>query len=457
MSQKSLLSNTKPRLVINHPFILFCVFLSLFNPLLYAQTSPDTQLRAMIAKEYQSLENLYKHLHANPELSLHEKQTSELLSGELKKAGFQVTTDIGGYGIVGVLKNGPGPVVMVRTDMDALPLKENTGADFASKQVFRDETGKESAVMHACGHDMHMAVWVGVARMLTQMKKEWSGTVVLIGQPAEEPGVGAVSMLADGLFTKFPKPDYALALHVNSALESGKVGLCSGYVLANINALDIVVKGKGGHGSVPQLTIDPIVLASKMVLGFQTIISREIGPQVPALITVGSIHGGTNDNIIPDEVKLELSIRSFSDDVQKMLIDKIKRTCEGIAFAAGVEPQNYPEVTIRKEFTPAVYNDPELTKRISDNFVKVFGQEKVVSLSSEMFGEDFGWYGRQQPAIPTLIYSLGSVNPDKMANAKKTGKSPPSTHSSVYLPDMKPGLELGVLSMTTATLSLLKK
>lgn len=424
---------------------------------LHAQSSANKQILAVIDKEYNSLESLYKHLHAHPELSLHEKQTSELLAQALTKTGCQVSTGIGGHGIVGVMKNGPGPVVMIRTDMDALPLKENTGVDYASSQVAQLGSGKESSLMHACGHDMHMAVWTGVARVLSQLKKEWSGTVVFVGQPAEEKGVGALSMLADGLFTKFPRPDYALALHVNSALESGKVGICSGYVLANIDAVDILVKGKGGHGSVPQLTIDPIVLASKMILGFQTIVSREIAPQVPALITVGSIHGGTNDNIIPDEVKLELSIRSFDDHVQRDLIEKIRRTCEGIAYSSGVEKQNYPVVTVRKEHTPAVYNDPALSKQIAENFTKLLGADKMVSLSPEMFGEDFGWYGREKPAIPTLIYSLGSVNPDKMADAKKNNRIIPSTHSSSYLPDLAPSLRTGVLSMSSAVLSLLGK
>jgi amidohydrolase len=438
--------------------VLLAICLSLFRAdELCAQLSITKQITTVVDREYSSLESLYKHLHAHPELSLQEKETAEFLTRTLAKTGCQVNTGIGGHGIVGIMKNGPGPVVMIRTDMDALPLKENTGADFASSQVARLESGKETALMHACGHDMHMAVWVGVARVLAQLKKDWSGTIVFVGQPAEEKGVGARSMLADGLFTRFPRPDYALALHVNSALESGKVGICSGYALANIDAVDILVKGKGGHGSVPQLTIDPIVLASKMILGFQTIVSREIAPQVPALITVGSIHGGTNDNIIPDEVKLELSIRSFGDDVQKSLIEKIRRTSEGIAYSSGVEKQNYPVITVRKEHTPAVYNDPVLAKKIFENFTNLLGEEKVVSLSPEMFGEDFGWYGREEPGIPTLIYSIGSVNPEKMADAKKNNRTIPSTHSSAYLPDLEPSLRTGVVSMSSAALFLLKK
>jgi amidohydrolase len=424
---------------------------------LYAQSPVSKQIMSVIDREYSSLESVYTHLHAHPELSLHEKQTAAFLADALAKTGCQVTTGVGGHGIVGVMKNGPGPVVLIRTDMDALPLKENTGADFASTQVARLESGKETSIMHACGHDMHMAVWVGVARVLSQTKKDWSGTVIFVGQPAEENGLGAIAMLSDGLFTKFPRPDYALALHVNSALESGKVGICSGYVLANIDAVDILIKGKGGHGAVPHLTLDPIVLASKMVLGFQTIVSREITPQLPALISVGSIHGGSNNNIIPDEVKLELSIRSFDEGVQKALIEKIKRTCEGIAYSAGVEPQNYPVVTVRKEHSPAVYNDPVLAGKIFENFTQLLGEENVVRLTPEMFGEDFGWYGREKPTIPTLIYSLGSVNPAKMADAKKNNQIVPSTHSSSYLPDTTPSIRTGVLSMSSAAMFLLKK
>ncbi len=419
---------------------------------LFAQVEKGNRISQIIEKEYERLENLYKYIHAHPELSLEEKQTAVLLTEELKKSGCTVSTGIGGYGIVGIMNNGPGPVVMIRTDMDALPLKENTGVDFASKKSVKGKSGSETPVMHACGHDLHMASWIGVSNVLNQLKNQWKGTVLFVGQPAEENGQGARAMLADGLFSKFPRPDFALALHVNSALESGKVGLCSGYALANIDAVDIVVKGKGGHGSVPQLTIDPIVLASKMILGFQTIVSREISPQKPALITIGAIQGGTSANIIPDEVKLKLTVRSFDDEVQKLLIEKIRRTCEGIAYAAGVEEDNYPEIEIKNEYIPAVYNDPKLTENITTLFIKTLGKEQVVRLSPEMFGEDFGWYGREQPSIPTLIYSLGSVNPKHMKDAKTNNKSLPSTHSSLYLPDLEPSLKTGILSMTSALL-----
>jgi amidohydrolase len=423
----------------------------------YAQPVPDKRIETLVSKEYDSLVKLYKHLHSHPELSFQEKETSILLADELKKLGYKVTSNVGGNGLVGVLVNGPGPVVMIRTDLDALPIKENTQAEFASTAKAKDESGREINVMHACGHDMHMAAWTGVARIVAQSKKDWKGTVVFIGQPAEEKGAGARAMIADGLFTKFPRPDYALALHVNSALESGKVGVCPGYVLANIDVADVIIKGKGGHGAVPQLTIDPIVMASKIILGFQTIVSREIAPQSPALITVGSIHGGTNANTISDEVKLEVSIRSFDEQVQKQLIEKIKKTCDGIAYSSGLEKENYPVVKMRDEFSPAVYNNPVLSEKVLEHFSTLFGQENVVRLGPEMFGEDFGWYGREKPLIPTLIYSLGSVNPAKMADAKKTGATIPSTHSPSYLPDLEPSLKLGVASMSSAVLYLLKQ
>ncbi len=407
---------------------------------LFAQANTEKYISAIIDKEYITLERLYKYIHEHPELSLEEKETAALLAQKLKESGCEVTTGIGGHGIVGV---------------DALPMKENTGVDFASKKTIKKPSGNEVSVMHACGHDLHMASWVGVSKVLHQLRKEWKGTVLFVGQPAEENGQGARAMLAAGLFTRFPKPDYALALHVNSALESGKVGLCSGYALANIDVIEITIKGKGGHGSVPQLTIDPIVLASKMILGFQTIVSREISPQKPALISVGSIQGGTSANIIPDVVTLKLSVRSFDDEIQKLLIENIKRTCQGIAFAAGVQPENYPVIAIKDEYSPAIYNDPALTKKITNNFIQLLGVQKVAILSPEMFGEDFGWYTRETPAIPTLIYSVGSVNPLKMAEALKSNQTLPSTHSSLYLPDLEPSLKMGILSMSSAALFLL--
>ncbi|WP_025764521.1 amidohydrolase [Dyadobacter tibetensis] len=446
----------KKRIIRQGSLFIYLIFISLNTTgKLLAQADTKKAITTIIDREYKPLENLYKYLHQHPELSLEEEETSKILARELEVVGCSVTTGIGGYGVVGVMKNGPGPVIMIRTDMDALPMREHTGVEFASNKTIKNKNGEDISLMHACGHDLHMSSWVGVSKVLNELRKEWKGTVVFVGQPAEENGQGARSMLSAGLFTRFPKPDYALAIHVNSALESGKVGLCFGHALANIDVIDITVKGKGGHGAVPQLTIDPIVLASKMILGFQTIISREISPQKSALISVGSIHGGTNANIIPDKVTLKLSVRSFDDEVQKSLIEKIMRTCEGIAFTAGLEPEDYPIIEIRNEYTPAVYNEPELTSKISNHFKQILGPENVLTLTPEMFGEDFGWYHRENPSIPTLIYSVGSVHPQKMAEALKSNKTLPSTHSSLYLPDLEPSLKMGILSMSAAVLHLL--
>lgn len=421
------------------------------------QSRTDAAIGTLLEKDYGYLEALYKDLHAHPELSFHEQKTSQRLAKELSGLDCKVSTGIGGHGLVGVMKNGPGPVILVRADMDALPIQERTGVSFASTETTLDETGQTLPLMHACGHDMHMAVWVGVARILDKVRNNWKGTVIFLAQPAEERGAGALAMIKDQVLEKFGKPELALALHVNSALESGKVGLCPGYSLANIDVLDITVKGKGGHGAVPELTIDPVVLASKLVLGFQTIVSREISPQEPAIITVGSIQGGSGANIVPDEVKLSLSIRSFNDDVQKQLIEKIRRHCEGTAFAAGLDRDRFPVVTVLDEYTPSQYNDPELTERIFNHFKGVIGSENVVKVTPLMFGEDFGWYGRSVPKIPILMYSLGSVSSAAMAESAKTKLPLPSTHSSKYIPDLSKTLKTGVLTMSSALVSLLQK
>lgn len=440
--------------LLKFAFVLVCITAGKY---LFCQVSIHSAIEHIMAKEYTSLEKLYEQLHQNPELSFKEEKTSAALAAELRRLNFTVTENIGGYGVVGVLKNGAGPVVLVRTDMDALPVKEETGVVFSSSIVTKDESGKDVPVMHACGHDMHMAVWTGVARVLSQLKKSWKGTVILIAQPAEERGAGALAMLNDGLFTKFPVPDYALALHVNSYLQSGKVGYCPGYALANIDMIDITVKGRGGHGAMPQTTIDPVVLASKLVLGFQTIVSREIPPLEPAVITVGAIHGGSKGNIIPAEVKLELTIRSFNDDIQKQLIAKIKRTCEGIALASGLLEEDYPVVTIRNEYTPSVYNDPALAEKVAVEFNAVLGEENVTKLSPEMFGEDFGRYGRQKPHVPVLMYSLGTVPEAQIKTAEEGKIILPSTHSALYFPDTEKSLKTGVLTMSSAVIFLLNE
>nr|WP_295934922.1 amidohydrolase [uncultured Dyadobacter sp.] len=437
--------------------LLVCFAVMVIPPATNGQSPADAMISVHLEKDYGYLETLYKDLHAHPELSFHEEKTSQRLAKELGGLNCKVLTGIGGHGLVGVMKNGPGPVVLVRADMDALPIQERTGVPFASTATTSDESGKTSPLMHACGHDMHMAVWVGVARALDKVRSNWHGTVIFLAQPAEERGAGALAMIKANVLETFGKPDFALALHVNSALESGKVGLCPGYSLANIDVLDITVKGKGGHGAVPELTIDPVVLASTLVLGFQTIVSREISPTEPAVITVGSIQGGSGANIVPDEVKLSVSIRSFNDDVQKQLIERIKRHCEGAALAAGLEKERFPVVTVRDEFTPSQYNDPVLTERLFDHFKGVIGAENVVKVSPLMFGEDFGWFGRSVPKIPILMYSLGSVSSAAMAESVQSKLPLPSTHSSKYIPDLSPTLRTGVLTMSSALVSLLQQ
>jgi len=413
-----------------------------------------TQITDLVDKEYAPIEKLYKHLHAHPELSFQEKETSKLMAKQLKGLGFDVTENVGGYGVVGVLKNGNGPTILVRADMDALPIKEETNLAYASKIITTDIAGKEVPVMHACGHDLHMAVWAGVAKVLHQVRSQWRGTLVFVAQPAEEKSAGAKAMLEDGLYTRFPRPDYALALHVNAELEAGKLGYTSGHALANVDNIKIKIKGKGGHGAAPHKTIDPIIVASKVVLGLQSIIARELSPiENPAVLSVGSIHGGTSGNVIPNEVDLELTLRSYGDETRHILIDKIKRTTTGIAIAAGVAEEDYPVVDVRENHTPSVYNDPALTEKVAGAFRQLIGSENVKELDPLMVGEDFGHYRIVDPVIPTLLYSLGSV--PKLD--PETGKPPAYfTHSSKYRPVLEPSLKTGITSMTAAVIILLK-
>lgn len=421
----------------------------------FSQAVDRKKIDKLLEKEYENLVALYQYLHANPELSLQEKETAARMAKELKAAGFDVTTDFGGHGVVGVLKNGPGKVILVRTDMDALPLAEKTNVTYTSNAMAKDEAGKEVPVMHACGHDMHMTVWTGAARIIAQLKNAWKGTVVFIAQPAEETGVGALSMIDAGLFSKFPRPDYLLALHVNSAVETGKIGFCPGYSLANIDMLDITVKGKGGHSASPHTTIDPIMIASKLVLAFQDIVAREVPAVQPAVISVGSIHGGATGNIIPAEVKMEVSVRALNDDIHRKLIESIKRTCEGIASSCGVPPADYPTINIRKHGSPAVYNDPALCDNLSNHLTTVLGNDNVLLLGPEMFGEDFGRYSRAIGKTPSVLYSLGAVRSED-ARAAEAGKLIlHSTHSPLFIPDTEPTLKTGVLTMSAAILHLL--
>jgi hippurate hydrolase len=412
------------------------------------------EIKQRIAADYDRLEALYKHLHTNPELSLQEARTAARLARELKEIGFDVAEKVGGHGIVGVLKNGDGPTVMVRTDMDALPVVEHTDLPYASKVRVRDKNENEVGVMHACGHDMHMTCWIGTARVLASMKDKWHGTLVFIGQPAEEIGAGARMMLEAGLFKKFPRPDYALALHCAANLPHGSVAYTEGLAMANVDSVDIVVRGKGGHGAAPHTTIDPVVIAARIVLDLQTLVSRETNPVDPAVVTVGSIHGGSKHNIIPNEVRLQLTVRSTQDAVRKHLLDGIRRIAEAAAKGAGAPA---PEVKVSpEEFTPALRNDPALTQKMATLFKDVLGPDKVKARPPMMGGEDFSRYGRAE--VPICLYWLGTIAPERVAESEKEGASPlPSLHSDRFAPVPEPTIKTGVLTMSSAVLKLVGK
>jgi len=406
----------------------------------------------------EDLNKLYRYLHANPELSLMETKTASLLAGKLKDLGFEVTENVGGTGVVAVMKNGDGPTVMIRADIDGLPVVEQTGVSYASTAITPNRDGIEKPTMHACGHDIHMTVQIGTAERMVAEKANWSGTLVMILQPAEELGLGAGMMLKDGLFTRFPRPDYNLTLHDNATLASGKVGIVPGYALANVDSVDITVRGIGGHGAYPHTTKDPIVLASQMIMAFQTIVSRETSPLDSAVLSVGSIHGGTKHNIIPDEVKLQLTLRSYKDEVRMNTINSIKRIADGLGRAAGLPDDKLPIVTVRDaEFTPATYNNPELANMVKLAIAAEIGIDNVVDLQPVMGGEDFGAFGRVDPKIPSFLFWLGAVDPDVVAQAKKDGTTLPSLHSPFFAPDYEPTIETGVAAMSAAALDLLKK
>lgn len=411
-------------------------------------------LLSNIAYSDDDLLKLYKHLHANPELSFQEKNTAKRIAKELEMLGFNVTRNIGGYGIVGVLKNGDGPTVMLRTDLDALPIKEQTGLKYASQAKGVEQTGQKVSIMHACGHDIHMTVFVGTARALIAKKDQWQGTLMMIGQPAEERGAGARMMLEQGLFTRFPRPDYNLALHVSAEMPVGTVGYVPGWAMANVDSVDITVQGIGGHGAYPHTTKDPVVLASNIILNLQTLVSREIAPTSPAVVTVGSIQGGAKHNIIPDTVELQLTVRSFSDQVREHLLNGIKRIARAEGMAQGLPNDKLPIVTIKDEYTPSVWNDPKLTNRLVSVFKRELGEANVLENKPVMGGEDFARYGRVEPPIPSLLYWLGAVE-QKKYNAAKSGQGTlPSLHSPFFAPDAKPTIATGVKTMTSAALSL---
>lgn len=396
-----------------------------------------------------SLVKLYFHLHTHPELSYQEKETSARIAAEWKSAGYEVTPNVGGYGVVAILKNGDGPVGMLRTDLDALPVTEETGLDYASKVTVTAEDGSKTGVMHACGHDIHMTSLTGVARYLAEHKDQWQGTLMLIGQPAEERVGGAKAMLEDGLFTRFPKPDFGLALHVAHDMPAGTVGYRSGYSLANVDSVDIIMKGRGGHGSAPHTTIDPIVQAAELIVALQMIVSREVKPLEPAVVTVGSVHGGTKHNIIGDECKLQLTVRSYSTAVRKQLLEAIERKAKAVA-----QGHRAPVPVVKfSEGTPSLYNDDDLAARLGPVFVRTLGKDSVETVEPVMGAEDFSLYGKA--GVPILMYRLGSVSQRRLDQFTMAGRTPPSLHSAKYYPDFEVALRTGIATMCSAVRELM--
>jgi len=431
-----------------------------------ASVSAQQTPQSLADAELPSLFAIYKDIHSHPELSGREERTSDIVAKELRVVGCEVTDHLGkysrpefkGYGVVGVMKNGPGPTVLVRTDMDALPVEEQTGLPYASTVTTKNDKGDEVHVMHACGHDAHMSAFIGTARALAKLKNQWHGTIVFVGQPAEEALGGARALLADGLYTRFPKPDFALGFHDRAEMEIGHIGVTEGYTYANVDSVNITVRGVGGHGAYPHKTKDPVVLSAETVVALQTIASRENNPVDPVVVTVGSIHGGTKHNIIPDEVKMLLTVRTYKADVRERTLAAIDRIAKGIATTAGVPPERAPIVEVLKdEFTPATYNNPELTKRLVAVWKKVLGAQNVEATEPTMGGEDFSEYSLPDHSIPACDFHIGAVDPAKIAESKKSGVPLPSLHSSKFAPIPEPTIRIGTIAMTSAVLELMRK
>jgi len=402
---------------------------------------------------YPQLDALYLDLHKNPELSTKEQRTSARMADELRKLGYEVTAGVGGTGVVGVLRNGKGPTVLLRTELDALPVEEKTGLPYASTATGVNPQGQTVPVMHACGHDVHMAGWTGAAALLARMKDRWRGTVLMIAQPAEETVQGARAMIKDGLFVRFPKPDFAVAVHDSSDLPAGKVYYVPGPAMASVDSVDVTIFGRGGHGALPHTTVDPVVIAAKTVLGFQTLISREKDPLEPAVLTVGSIHGGTKYNIIPDEVKLQITLRTFNPEVRQLLLSGIERVAKAEAAAARASKEPVVKVSESQDLT---YNDPALTRRLAAALAKQLGAENVLEKRPEMVAEDFGEFGKAA-GVPSVQLRVGAVEPSKYEAAMKAGTPLPSLHSSGFAPDRERTIKAAATVLTLSALDLLAK
>jgi hippurate hydrolase len=404
------------------------------------------QINAM----YPAVETLYIDLHKNPELAFNEHQTAKKLAERVKALGYEVTTGVGGTGVVAILRNGAGPTVMLRTEIDALPVQEKTGLSFASTVVTKNAAGESVPVMHACGHDVHMSAWYGTAKVMAENRKQWSGTLMLVGQPAEEPLQGSAAMLKDGLFTRFPKPDYALSMHDEATLPSGQVGYHAGHFRAAADTVTITIFGQGGHGAAPHDTRDPVVMAARTVMALQTLVSRENNPMDPVVITVGSIHGGTQANIVPDQVKLQLTVRTFKDAVRKRVLASIVREVKGEALAANAPKEPVIEI---KPGADAVYNDPQLTERMTNTLRGALGPQNVTEMPAKMTSEDFANYG--QAGVKAVLLHVGAVEPAKLAAAKQSGVPLPGPHSPQWAPEYKPTIKAAITAETAILLDLL--
>ena len=436
-------------------FCLLCTF---------AASAGAVDLTGVVSSQLPGLVETYKGIHSQPELSHHEEHTAALLAGELRKAGYTVTERVGkypdgspAYGLVAILENGPGPRLLIRADMDALPVTEETGLPYASHVKAKNAAGVEVGVMHACGHDVHVTTLIGTARALAASKSAWHGTLMLVGQPSEETIDGAKAMLADHLYERFGTPDLAIALHDSNKGAAGTVSITSGPALASSTSVDVVMRGIGAHGSQPHLAIDPVVMAGQFIVQLQSVVSRQEDPQDPSVVTIGDIHGGTKRNIIPYEVKMEITARAYSDKARQVFIDGIRRTAEGVALAAGVPADRAPIVTVLEdESTPVMFNDPALATRVKQAMVGALGASNVFDERPIMGSEDFGVFGLDGHKIPTVMFWLGAMDPVKFAAAEKAGKTLPGAHTSRFEPLPEPTLRTGVTALTAAAIALLQ-
>ena len=439
----------------------FLAAFTLVLPVIAQTGAPANSLSASVQQQLPALEATYKQLHRSPELSRQEEKTSAFLAGELRKLGYTVTEHVGKYddgaqafGIVAIMENGPGARVLIRTDMDALPVEEKTGVDYASTVKTNDAQGQQVSVMHACGHDLHMTVFLGTARELAARKKDWHGTVMLIGQPAEEVVQGATAMLADRLYERFGRPDFILSEHDTNDVPAGSIAIKGGPLMASATTLNVTMRGIGGHGSRPEAGKDPIVLAAEFVMVAQTIVSRQVDPQAPAVLTVGTIHGGTKNNIIPDEVTMGLTLRTYSLKQRDQIVEDVRRTAKGLAEAYGIPADRMPTVSIT-EGTPVTYNDPALAERVRAAAVKALGEARVELATSVMGSEDVGAF-TLDGKIPGVMYWLGAADKEKFEASKKSGVPLPSFHSALFAPVYSEAIPAGVTAMTAMTLDLLK-